>query len=145
LGQNGGIVIRIVLLLLMVVFFIGVAVADEPPERKHHCTGMIESPDRIILEPEAVPDLKILERSPVKRPPGCQGKLGKVAPVYEILIDEQGEVECAVMLNLKEMDDVPPCVLKALTQAVSRYRFSKPVDDQGRPAACYYYLTVEKL
>ncbi len=80
----------------------------------------------------------------MKRPPGCQGKLGKVAPVYEILIDEQGEVDNAVMLNMDRMDDMPRCVLKALTQAVSRYRFQY-VDDRGRPAACYYYLTVEKL
>lgn len=106
---------------------------------------MIESPDRIILEPEGVPDLELVERSPVERPPGCEGELGQVAPVYEILIDEQGEVECAVMLNLKEMPDLPPCLLKAVTQAVSRYRFSKPTDSQGRPAACYYYLTVDKL
>jgi len=138
-------VIRSTLPLLVACFLIGSAIAAEPPERKHHCTGMNESPDRIILEPEDVPDPELLERSPLERPSGCEGELSAVTPVYEILIDEQGEVECAVMLNLKEMDDVPPCVLKALTQAVSRYRFSKPKDDQGRPAACYFYLTIDKL
>ncbi|HNR39219.1 MAG TPA: hypothetical protein PKN61_09270 [Acidobacteriota bacterium] len=137
--------LRSVLMILAAGFVIGSAVAAEPPERKHHCRGMIESPDRIILEPEDVPDLELLERSPLERPSGCEGELGAVAPVYEILIDEQGEVECAVMLNLKEISDVPPCLLKSLTQAISRYRFSKPKDGQGRPAACYFYLTIEKL
>lgn len=133
------------LILMMAALLAAVDAAADEQEKKHHCMGIIESPDRIILEPEDVPDLELVERSPVERPPGCAGELGPVAPVYEILIDEQGEVECAVMLNLKEMSDVPPCLLKAVTQAVSRYRFSKPKDNQGRAAACYYYLTVDKL
>jgi len=133
------------MLILLAALLVGGGIAADEKEKKHHCTGMIDSPDRIILEPEDVPDLELVERSSVERPPDCDGKLGQVAPVYEILIDEQGEVECAVMLNMDQMDDAHWCILKALTQAVSRYRFSKPKDGQGHPAACYYYLTVEKL
>jgi hypothetical protein len=59
---------------------------------------------------------------------------------YEVLVDEKGEVECA--LALEGTEGVPPCVLKATTVAVSYYRFTVPKNKEGRACACYCTLRV---
>jgi hypothetical protein len=95
-----------------------------------------------VVEQKEVPGLRIVERAPVELPPGCASIKGKpVHYEYEVLIDEKGEVECALLINTVE--GVSPCVIKATTKSVGYSRFSEPKDAQGNPVACYYLLVFE--
>lgn len=113
----------------------------EPP-LTHRCKPIDQGAPRRVVEQEEVPDLRMVERAPVELPPGCESAKGKpVRYEYEVLIDEKGEVECALLVNTVE--GVSPCVMKATTKAVGYSRFSEPKDAQGRPVACYYRLVFE--
>ena len=112
------------------------------PARTHRCKPVDGDAPRRVVEQEEVPDLRIIERAPVELPPGCVPATGKpVRYEYEVLIDEKGEVECALLVNTVE--GVSPCVMKAITKAVGYSRFSEPKDAKGLPVACYYLLVFE--
>lgn len=100
------------------------------------------SPQRRILKQGEVRDLRLLERAPVELPEGCTATRGEPARYeYEVLIDERGEVERALLLS--EVEGISPCVMKAITKSVGYSTFSVPRDAGGEPVACTCRFTVE--
>ena len=132
---------RALTVLAILVFSASFAFSQEKPP-VHKCKGATGKQHRRILEKEQVMPLRLLKQQPVTLSAGCKPGPGLMPRlVFELLIDEEGCVECAELLA--DVPSVTSCLLEGAKKAVLQFRYSPPKDKDGRVAACYTIMSLD--
>jgi hypothetical protein len=115
--------------------------ADEPEtKRVRKCPSQLTE-GRIIMDFGKLKPPKVIKQVRPVWPDGFfkQCPTSKETVIMEVLIDEQGKVECVEVLectcNLNSVQE-------AAAMAVKQWEYEISRDEKGKPVACYIKVTV---